>query len=157
MKKNKLKLFWPLLALGSFVILCCACGVNVIQTVEGLIPIVGAIMGIAGTVGETLLPAEASLIGEGMALANNGLTALLATLKSYDANKSAPGTLAAVQAAFNAVHTNLAQLLVAAQVKDPLTAQKLTGVVNGVIATTGLIEAYVVTKAPPTATQVVQV
>jgi hypothetical protein len=126
----------------------CACGVNIVTTVEGVIPLVGALLGIAGCVGETLLPAESSLIQIGVSVTQNGLKALASTLKSYDANKTAPGSFAVVQAAFNAVHDNIAQLLSAAQVKDPLTAQKLTGAVNGIVSVLSTVELYLVTKRP---------
>lgn len=148
-RRNKLKLVWPLLLLLSLILFCGAC-FNPTAMIEGLIPLVGAILAIAGTVAEGLLPAEASLIGAAMALVTNGLNALLAALKSYDANKTGTGSLADLQAAFNAVHTNLTQLLAAAQVKNPLVAQKITGVINGIISVVATVEAYIVSKHPPT-------
>lgn len=145
---NKWKLVWPLLAVVCLASMLCACGINPVATVEGLIPIVGVLLAIAGTVGETLLPAEASLIQTAVSLVTNGLNALLSSLQTYDANKSAPGAMNTLQAAFNAVHVNLQQLLAAAKVTNPLTTQKISGVVNGVIATLATIEAYLVAKHP---------
>jgi len=145
---NKWKLLWPLLLLFSLVLFCCACGVNPTATIEGLIPLVSAILGIAGTTAETILPAESSLIQVAVTLVTNGLGTLLTTLKTYDANKSASGAFAAVQDAFNAVHSNVQQLLTACQVKNPATTTKLTAVVNSVTQVLSTLEAYLVSKQP---------
>lgn len=142
------RLFFLCCILFGAVCFFTACGINPTATVEGVIPLISAILGIAGTVGETILPAEATLIQAGMTLCINGLNALLSTLKSYDANKSSPGALAILQAAFTAVQSNLNQLETAAQVKDPDTAKKLGAVINGVIATIAALEAYIVAKQP---------
>lgn len=149
------KLFFLFCILFGLICFVTGCGINPTSTIEGLIPIVSAILGIAGSTAETILPAEASLISSGVNLVTNGLNALLNTLKSYDANKTAPGALNAVQAAFTAVQQNTTQLLTAAQVKNQTTAQKLTGVVNGIVSVLGTLEAYVVSKHPtntPTST-----
>ena len=150
--RNKLKLVWPLLALASLAVMCCACA-NLVSTVEQVIPVIGAIVGIVGAAGEVVIPAEASLLGEGVVLAQNGLTALVNSLKSYEANKTAAGALASLQAAFTAAQQNLGTLLKAANVKDPVTAQKITAVVQAAVSTIGVVEASVVAQAPaaPTA------
>jgi hypothetical protein len=126
----------------------CGCGINPVATVEGLIPLVVSLIAIASTVADGLLPAEASLITTAQALVTNALNALLASLKSYDANKTGTGILADVQAAFNAVQQNLTQLLSACQVKNQLVQQKITSVVNGIITTISTLEAYIVAKQP---------
>lgn len=151
MKLNKWKLVWPLLILCSLVLFCTGCGINPVDTVTTLIPIITAIIGIVGAAGEAVLPAEAALIQTGVTLVTNGLNALVAELKAYEANKTATGALANVQAVFTSIHANLATLLAACQVKNALVAQKITAIVNGAIATVATIEAYIVSKQPTAA------
>lgn len=147
--RNKLKLIWPLLAIVSLCLLCCACA-SAASTIEQIIPIIGGIVGIVGAAGEAVLPTEASLISSGVTLVQNGLTALVNSIKTYETNKTATGALATLQAVFTSVQQNLSSLLSAAQVKDTTTAQKVTAVVNAAVSTVGVVEASIVAQAPTT-------
>jgi len=126
-----------------------ACAVNPVQLLEGLLPIIAGIIPIVATAGEAVLPAEACLIATGANIVTAGINALLNVVKSYKAAPS-DGTLSEVTAAFSAVQANLTQLEVAAQVKDPDTAKKITGVVHGIVATLAMIEADITGQHPAT-------
>lgn len=145
------KFFFLLCILFGAVCFLTAC-MNPTATIEGLIPLISAIIGIVGSAGEAILPAESSLIAAGVTLVINGLNALLVALKSYDANKTATGALATLQAAFMSAHENLGVLLTAAGVKNQTLAQRIGGVVNGVISVVSTIEAYIISKAPTSST-----
>ena len=62
-------------------------------------------------------------------LIENGFTALVKTLDTYKASPTATN-LQAVQAAFEAVNANVAQLESAAQIKNPATDAKVTAIVQ---------------------------
>jgi hypothetical protein len=80
---------------------------------------------IAGSLIDVIDPPLAPLV----TLIENGFTALVNTLNAYKAAPTATN-LQAVQAAFQAVDGNVAQLESAAQVKNPATQTKVTAIVQ---------------------------
>ena len=80
---------------------------------------------IAASLLEVIDPALAPLI----TLVENGFNALVKTLDTYKASPTATN-LQAVQAAFGAVNSNVAQLESAAQIKSQATDAKVTAVVE---------------------------
>jgi hypothetical protein len=144
------KLIYLACILFGLVCFTTGCGIDSTSTIEALIPIISAIIGIIGTAGEGVLPAESSLIAEGVTLVTNGLNALIVALKTYDANKTAPGALATISAAFTSVQQNLQTLMSAARVKNATVAQEITAVVNSAIEILATLKAYIISKAPTT-------
>lgn len=137
-----------LLGLLAFLVLgSTACSVNTVQMLEGLIPIISGIIPIIAAAGEVVLPGEASAIAAGAGIIQAGLNALLKLDKDYQASPS-DTALAKVTAAFNDLHSNLAQLEGAAQIKDPVTARKISGVIDGVTASLAMIESEIVANHP---------
>lgn len=85
---------------------------------EDMVPIAASIVEVAD-------PALAPLITEIV----NGFTALVGTLDIFKASPTATN-LQAVQAAFQAVDSNVAQLESAAQIKNPTTQTTVTAIVK---------------------------
>lgn len=131
--------FWGFIA--SACLLMCACSqVGAVFTeleniVLGIIPIAA---GLAGA----LLPAESALITSVATEAANAIKALQKVQASYQANPS-DTTLAKVTAAITDVNQNLAQLMQAAQVKDPTTAAKITAIVQAAQLSLAAVESSI--------------
>jgi hypothetical protein len=90
----------------------------------------------AESIAEVGVPIAASLVdvidpalAPAATLIEDGFSALVKTFDTYKASPTATN-LQAVQAAFNAVDTNVAQLESAAQIKNPATDTTVTKVVN---------------------------
>ena len=118
----------------------CGCNPATATVVGEIETILLGIIPIAAGAAAVLLPGESAAITAGATLAANAVKAVQKVVADYHSNPS-DTALAKVTAAMNDAHDNLAQLLAAAQVKDPTTAQKITGIVNAATASLAAVEA----------------
>ena len=103
---------------------------------EAAVPIAGSIIDI---VDPSLAP--------GVTVAENAFSALVQTMQTYQASPTATN-LQKVEAAFNAVKTNAAQLESAAQIKNSATDTKITGVIGLITTAVTEIAALIPANAP---------
>ena len=118
----------------------CACNPATATVVGEIETILLGIIPIVAGAASVLLPAEGPVITAAATLAANAVKAVKTLVAGYHANPT-DTTLAQVTAAMNDAHDNLAQLMAAAQVKDPTTAAKLTAIVNAATASLAAVEA----------------
>ena len=114
-----------------------------------VIPMIQGIIPLAASAAAGLDPAEAALINSTQQEVMTGLNALKPVLQEYEANPS-DTTLGNVQSAISSVHDNFNGLLTAAQVKNPKSQQKITGIVNTAFNTLASMESLILAKHPAT-------
>lgn len=131
------------------VLFLCACSSNEASIVNEIGTIITGILPIVTGVASVLLPGEAIAITAAATIASNGIKAVENLIHGY---KAAPGaeTLAQVQAGFTDAQANLAQLMAAAQVKDPTTQAKITAIVTAATQSLAAIESSMLAKHPAT-------
>lgn len=84
---------------------------------------------IAAPIAASLIDVVDPALAPVVTLVENGFNALVNTLDTYQ-NSPTVTNLAAVQAAFAAINTNVAQLESAAQIKNPSSQDKVTSIVQ---------------------------
>lgn len=145
---HRLFMFSLFLLLCLVVLSSCGCA-SAAQIIQSLGPVISGILSILATAGAAIFPAEATAITAGVGLVKSGLSGLEKLVSNYKANPT-DATLSALQAGFDDVHTNLAALMAAGQVKDPKTQAKITNIVNAAAQTLAALESSMLAQHPAT-------